>query len=99
MNTDFHGLKSRFGEWLLLYDFEYGLVVMDSKSIITSEQTSSFTLSECLAAIYLQKSVEIRVNPWRFLLAEDHNQRLHGPNSNFGSINSPMVDSTIIGHG
>ncbi len=61
MNTDFHGLKARFGEWLLLYDFEYGLVVMDSKS--TSEQTSSFTLSECLTAIYLQKSVEIRVNP------------------------------------
>ncbi len=67
MNTEFHGLKSRFGEWLLLDDFEYAWVGIDSKSIITFEQTSSFTLSECLTAIYLQKSVEIRVNPWRFL--------------------------------
>ncbi len=24
MNTDFHGLKSGFGEWLLLDDYEFG---------------------------------------------------------------------------
>ncbi len=44
MNTDFHGSKARFGELLLLYDFECRWVVIDLKSNITSKQTSSFTL-------------------------------------------------------